>query len=133
MPGNKASKKRDAQVAGMGPPSQPPPKKTKVEIELETRLTRLQQVLGNLPPIWEEHDPSFFMAEIRRMDKYINALTPTTAETYITSGELKIELDVLDALEEALKRPVESATAQDMRAGMIEYVAMVRTCFNGQS
>jgi hypothetical protein len=126
----------------MDAPSQQPPKKKKVETALETRLKRLQEVLGpdKLPPEWKQYDPDCFMDSMRRLGRVINALTPTTVEGYVT-GELKSDLVVLDGQERQLGKVVDPVDlepedldlARAFRQEMINYVGRVRTCFNGQS
>jgi hypothetical protein len=134
------TKKRTAQVAGLGPPpQQPPPKKKKVEIEFDA-LTQLQQVLGpgGLIIGWKNYDPDCFMESMRRLGRKINALTPTTVGEYLTDGRLENDLVALDTQEMYLKEPIDPVKhkylelAQANRARMIAYVARVRTCLNGQ-
>jgi hypothetical protein len=135
-----SAKKRSATTASMDPPSQLPLKKKKVETPLETRLKQLQEVLGpnKLPPQWKRYDPDCFMDDMRRLGAVINDLTPTTVEGYVIGGEVKSDLLVLDGQEEDLKKPVNPEPsnpdlARAFRQEMSNYVARVRTCFNGQS
>jgi hypothetical protein len=137
-----SARKRSATTASMDAPSQML-KKKKVETALETRLKQLQEVLGpsKLPPEWKRYDPDCFMDSMRRLGTVINALTPTTVEGYVIGGEVKSDLHVLDIQERQLRKAVDPVDlepedvklAQAVRECMIEYVARVRTCFNGQS
>jgi len=144
------SNKRSAEVAGMDTSDQKLNKKQKQkqtntptgkrETALETRLTKLQQVLGpdELPPEWGAYDPGYFMEEMRRLGRKSMTLTLKTVANYI-SEDLERDLTSLEFQEIHLKEPVGGlgpggpVFAQALRRQMIQYVAKVRTCLKGQS
>ena len=116
----------------MGPPG--PPEKKKKPSPLETKWKTLRRTLDELQPIWEEHDPGYFMETMRHTQKQADEVTPDGIENYIATQTVTL-LNTLVLLDEELLGESGSMThsRQQTRKCMGDYVGRVRGCVEGQS
>ncbi|PVG00171.1 hypothetical protein CPB86DRAFT_755649 [Serendipita vermifera] len=126
-----SNKKRSASAAGMGPPDKEP-KKTKMDIALETRLVTLQNFVSEIYDAWKPVAPDGFIGDMYRMRDHIRALNPNVVGQYVKGYGLRNDLSVLKMHEANLNDPLppidsgKLEAAKELRQRMLEYVAEVR-------
>ncbi|CAG8667674.1 15633_t:CDS:2, partial [Acaulospora colombiana] len=132
--GQSSNKKRNASVAGMGH-SDKESKKTKLEIEVEPRLFKLQQdakefseQLGRLG----NFAPEDFVNKLAGLCDYLNKLTAETVRKYTSGPVLAGHFLLLDSEEANLIKPLPPMDSQQLeftkrgREVMVNHVKIIR-------